>query len=321
MRGTRQVYLSVPFFIIYITNEWGALFMSISKKIINANLIREHESMFRCPVCSEHMTLVQLQSLVCFNGHSFDLSRQGYLNLLTRSNKTKYSQHLFESRKIMSDSGFFDPLVANMTSRIVGEIKQTDEPIRLLDAGCGEGTLLSMIQRRILEQTAIQSVGVGLDLAKEGINTAAKHHAGIIWCVADLAKCPLADKQFLFLMNILSPSNYDEFHRLLADDGIIIKAVPGSAYLQELRAVLHAQTVSESYSNQRVVDHFRASFHLLDMIPIHYPRTLDRMLLKHLIQMTPLSWGAPKALHRQALDMNINQVTIDLVMLVGKKMW
>ena len=60
----------------------------------------------------------------------------------------------------------------------------------------------------ILSQLLAESVGIGIDLAKEGITAASKAYPGIIWSVADLAAMPFADGQIDTIINILSPANY-----------------------------------------------------------------------------------------------------------------
>lgn len=59
-----------------------------------------------------------------------------------------------------------------------------------------------------------------------------------MWFVADLANLPIADQSVAVIMNILSPANYQEFKRVLVDDGLIIKVVPRSDYLAELREAI-----------------------------------------------------------------------------------
>ena len=83
----------------------------------------------------------------------------------------------------------------------------------------------------IHSQLRTGSVGIGIDLAKEGIAAASKAYPGIIWSVADLAAMPFADAQIDAILNILSPANYAEFNRLLKPGGIVVKVVPESGYL------------------------------------------------------------------------------------------
>ncbi len=80
----------------------------MSKKIICAELINKFEKIFQCPICSSPMGIVDLKSLICSNNHTFDIAKQGYVNLMTRSLASRYDKELFESRKIIAESGFLN---------------------------------------------------------------------------------------------------------------------------------------------------------------------------------------------------------------------
>ncbi|RNB74341.1 hypothetical protein EDM52_11950 [Brevibacillus invocatus] len=96
------------------------------------------------------MKVMYAKSLLCSSGHCFDLAKQGYVNLLTCPNKTKYDSQLFEARQKVSISGFFEPLISHISERIPHMMKPSCDMIRMLDAGCGEGSHLTAIQNRIL---------------------------------------------------------------------------------------------------------------------------------------------------------------------------
>ena len=55
----------------------------ISKKMMNAEQIEKNAHLFSCPVCEAELKLIDKSRLVCTENHSFDLSRQGYVNLTT----------------------------------------------------------------------------------------------------------------------------------------------------------------------------------------------------------------------------------------------
>ena len=119
-----------------------------------------------------------------------------------------------------------------------------------MDAGCGEGSHLANLVAALRPQ-APETIGVGLDIAKEGVRIAAREYPGLIWCVGDLTRSPLQSAQFAFILNVLSPANYAEFARLLHDDGILIKVFPAANYLQELRQALYQGTDKEEYDNDQ----------------------------------------------------------------------
>ncbi|OUM84727.1 MAG: hypothetical protein BAA01_06040 [Bacillus thermozeamaize] len=274
-----------------------------------------------CPLCGTALKGSRPNSLICANRHCFDLSKPGYVHLLARpARPTKYGQQLFESRLAICRSGFFHGIVERIHKIItyqMGNIRT--EGIHILDAGCGEGSLLAELTTGLNHTSDGDVLGVGMDIAKAGIRIASREYPGLIWCVADLARSPFMDKAFDVILNILSPSNYSEFSRMLDDDGILIKIAPGSEYLKELRTLFFGQSGKQAYSNQHVVTHFCRHFNLIDKQHVQYRKRLDQTLLTHLINMTPLSWGATEGNLQQALQSGISFVTVDATILVGKK--
>ena len=286
--------------------------MMISKKMMNAMVIENNAHLFSCPVCREGLELIDETRLVCKENHSFDLSKQGYVNLTSGSHATKYDKALFEARKTVIDSGFFEPSLNLMTALIAEHIADTTDAT-IIDAGCGEGSHLSAIRTKLNRHIT----GVGIDLAKEGILAAAKDHPGNIWSVADLANCPFADEKFDVVLNILSPANYAEFSRLLKPDGLFIKVVPEKDYLKELRAIFYDEDERQQDADppSRVAEHFRT----VKTERITYKFQLDQALLVELIRMTPLTWGASEEKVKEALHIGISEITVDFTIIYATK--
>jgi len=291
----------------------------IEKRLERLQLLANHEHLFACPLCSHPMKVAQHKSFLCQSGHCFDFSKHGYMNLLTRPYKTMYGTPMFAARQQMSASGLFEPLISRISEGILHKMQPSLNILRLLDAGCGEGSHLTSIQQKIMEQTKIAPLGVGIDLSKEGIKIAARGTSNTIWCVADLARSPVMDRSFSVILNILSPSNYAEFHRILADDGIVIKVIPESHYLQELRDALHQNTERDRYSNDKIRELFKHHFSSMEIKRVTYSVLLHKEQLQHLVQMTPLSWGASEDLVQQWMNQSQATITIDVSILYGRK--
>ncbi|WKB36597.1 rRNA (guanine-N1)-methyltransferase [Terrilactibacillus sp. S3-3] len=202
---------------------------------------------------------------------------------------------------------------------------------------------MSHILSLVGQRTAGSLLGVGIDISKEGIAAAAREYPNHIWCAADIANAPFFSRQFDYILNILSPANSREFYRLLRDDGMIIKVIPESRYLMELRAVFYKETNRQVYSNKEVKKtRFSEHFDLIDSerlcyrFPLkwggltemkqpaskwgdfqlngatpHQKGVTSRSFIEPLIQMTPLSWGAAKDKVEKAHEMNLNDITID----------
>lgn len=289
-----------------------------SKKIISAAIIARYQEIFRCPICFGQMQMNNLQSLICSNRHCFDVARQGYTNLLSRAIKTKYDKRMFEYRRVTCQSGFFDPLNAAISDIVIKQLR-ANEQTSILDAGCGEGYHLTKIQERILRNTRNSLLAVGMDISKEGVSSASAEYSNAIWCVADIANCPFADHQFNVILNILSPANYSEFQRLIAEDGMVIKVIPGQDYLKELRDIFYKGSQKQVYSNKNTLDHFHEHFDVTDVENVRYQVFLDDTLIEPILRMTPLSWGTTTARLLKVQEMNLKLITIDFTILIGKK--
>lgn len=299
-------------------NEVASL-VKVNKRMKSAEHLSNFESIFKCPICNSSMKVFKLKSLICSNNHTFDFTKQGYINLTTHLVKTKYSKDLFEARrKLIAENGFFKPL-SQAIAEIINKHAFKKGTISLIDMGCGEGSHLSNISEIVSSDYNKITTGVGIDLSKEGVLIAAKNYTNKIWAVADLANTPFKDKQFDVILNILSPSNYAEFNRLLKADGLVVKVVPQSGYLKELREVIFDEPVKQSYSNVDTFERFNENFQLVDSSRLCYTVTLDNPAIQTLVQMTPLSWATMEGQVKSFLKANSAQITVDLEILIGKK--
>ena len=286
--------------------------MTLSKKMMNVQAMEQCVDVFSCPICSSEMEMVEQSRFVCLANHSFDLSKNGYVNLAPQAHVTKYDKSLFEARRTVMNSGFFAPVLEAVIRTIESHQAEKARTV-ILDAGCGEGSHLSTITSRLTGEVK----GVGIDLAKEGIAAAAKEHPGAVWSVADLANCPFQDEKIDVIVNILSPANYAEFDRLLNKEGLCVKVVPEAGYLQELRAIFYKG--KEQKEETDPVGRFTEHFDAVRTEKITYAFPLAKDLLAPLIRMTPLTWGASEEKVAEALQMDIPEITIDFTVISGLK--
>ncbi|GGP14733.1 putative 23S rRNA (guanine-N(1)-)-methyltransferase YxjB [Oceanobacillus neutriphilus] len=239
---------------------------------------------------------------------------------MPRPVKSMYSRNLFQARrKLITEIGFFEPLSQAIAEMIYKHAAIERESLSLIDMGCGEGSHLSNICENMRSKYQKIVTGVGIDISKEGILEASRSYANKIWTVGDLANTPFMNEQFDVILNILSPSNYNEFNRVLKADGLFIKVVPQSSYLKELREIIYNQPEKQSYSNVDIVERFNENFQVMDSSRICYTIPLGNTFIQSLVQMTPLAWEATKEQVKLLLDEDSAQITVDLEILIGKK--
>ncbi|MBB6214173.1 23S rRNA (guanine745-N1)-methyltransferase [Anaerosolibacter carboniphilus] len=277
--------------------------------------IRKNQRLFRCPICGEAMGMNHAYSMICNSKHCFDLSKKGYLNLLTSRYKPVYSKELFEARHKVCEAGFYDPFI-NALAQIIGEYQKGKE-LNILDAGCGEGSHLYRLSQRIEKDARYTFMGV--DISKDSIHIAANNSSDIIWSIADLARLPFQNSSFDVLLNILSPANYEEFERVLSNSAIIIKVVPEPQYLKELRETIYNDRKDMHYSNNKVINYFSQRLDVMDIQNISYKFAVDEKLLPYLIEMTPLTWGKSPERLNGIFEKNISSITVNLAIIIGRK--
>ena len=285
----------------------------MSRKENAASLLNEYAEKFICPVCGGKVEVVEYKSIICSNRHTFDFAKQGYINMLTRSMKVNYDKELFAARQdIIRKHRLYDSLHTRLLEIIKKETANNPQSL-LLDAGTGEGSHLT----RMLEQTEDPLTGIGIDISKEGIRLAASKSDTTMWLVGDLANIPVKNDTLHAIINILSPANYQEFKRILVENGLMIKVVPGTNYLVELRdAILDEQ--KRSFTNEETISLFQEHFTDVWIEELTYTKRLDQAGLQDLIKMSPLSWNADQESIQALRNREYFKITIDLAILIGK---
>ncbi len=281
------------------------------KKIDRAKqFVNDHMEMFRCPVCHATLEKIVGTSVVCHNHHVIDFNKHGYLHLLNNNGGTEYDRQMFVDRRQLLSAGLFKPIIHQIAAGL------PVRPLQILDVGTGEGTPLMQLAGQRHQQA---DTLVGFDIAKSGIQLATQLSFNGFFCIADLRNLPFADASFNVVMELFSPSDYQEFERVIAPGGELIKIIPNANYLIELRHLLYGQDDRHyHYDNQRVLDLFMQHYPTATVTPVRYHFTVPNGLQKALIGMTPLHWGKGAA---QLSDDDLHQitsVTVDVSMLRAK---
>lgn len=270
-----------------------------------AMFIQTQSDLFRCPTCHQMMH-AQEKALVCLEGHRFDVSKKGTLYFLNHQIKTDYDREMFEHRRKLIVHGMYQPLLDLLQPFCQNQ--------RILDVGCGEGSFLQQLN----EQAALLP-SVGFDISKEGIYLASDYGENVFWCVADLTNLPFQEDRFTTILNIFSPSNYQEFQRVLVDGGQLIKVVPRSGYLKELRAAFYPEDEKKQhYSNQAVVEKFQETFRESERQTLTYIFDIPESCQLSLLEMSPLEWGVSMEIKEKLQKNPLKRITIDLDILIGR---
>jgi 23S rRNA (guanine745-N1)-methyltransferase len=207
--------------------------------------------MLICPVRDCRMTLIREErQLRCERGHSFDVARSGYINLLQpqdrRSKQPGDTVAALAGRRRLHERGVTEPLLRGIAETVGGAPADT-----VLDAGCGDGFYLGSLAL----ETGFKAHGI--DISVTAIDAAARRYPGCEWIVANADRVvPYSDGSFSMVLSITGRMNSSEFRRVLRDDGHLLVAIPAPEDLLELRGTGRDRV-------ERTVETFAPSFTLV----------------------------------------------------------
>ncbi len=180
-----------------------------------------------CPRCGEPLRLER--SAGCRNGHSFDVARQGYLNLHDRAApRNADTADMIAARVDLLGAGHYD-LIADAVARLLPDPART-----LLDAGAGTGYYAA---RLLTAREQLRAVAV--DVSVPAVRRAARAHPRLAAVVGDVwQQLPVRSGVFDVVLSVFAPRNPAEFARSLGRPGWLITVTPSPVHLQELRTAL-----------------------------------------------------------------------------------
>lgn len=245
-------------------------------------------SVLRCPVCKLDLHRVE-RRYACSNHHSFDIARQGYVNLLLSSQRPSAapgdSAAMLHDRRAFLDAGHYLPLRERLAARLDAALP-AGRAQRVLDLGCGEGWYTAALAAPAREL-------YGLDIARPALAIAARRSAAVTWCVGTSRALPFHDRSLDAVLNIFCRPHAGETRRVLAPGGRLLLVGPAPGHLDELREVLYERV--ERHESQTVPQLLADGFALAHSEALTVPLTLEGDAIRQLARMTPHYWRAPAA--------------------------
>ena len=246
--------------------------------------------MFLCPLCRERL-FPQGKSLVCENRHTYDVAREGYVNLLPVQKKHALdpgdTREMVEARRDFLDRGFYEPF--RETAREVMASAAVPGSV-YLDAGCGEG-----YYTRVLAEGM---EAYAFDISKSAVRAAAKRDRRTRYAVAGSYDIPVPGGSVDFLTAIFSPIAEKEFRRVVRPGGHMMIAVPTERHLFGLKELLYDEPYENEYRETeypgfRQVGRIRRESVL---------ETDENRVIRALFAMTPYFWKSSKETSRRAAE-------------------
>lgn len=247
---------------------------------------------WRCPLCGAPLT--GQSPLRCAAGHSFDRAKEGYWHLLpVQQMRTKApgdSKEMVAARRSFLEGGYYAPLGESLAQGCLrwGQPAAPNAPLRLLDAGCGEGWYDRCIVSAFAQADRPLELA-GFDIAKPAVRLAAKALPQGLYAVASSFAQPVESGWADLVVNCFSPFAREEFLRVLRPGGRLVYVVPGPRHLYQLKQVLY----DTPYENPvQSIDY--PGLHPVDDSQTTAQITVPAAQLEALFAMTPYYWRTPR---------------------------
>ncbi len=235
-----------------------------------------------CPVCGA-VPFLAGGSVRCERGHSFDVARQGYVNMLTGATApgTADTPAMVAARAEFLAAGHYAPLAHRLA-----ELAADAEVVA--DAGAGTGHYLAGVLGA--ETAGAGAVGIALDVSKHALKRAARAHPRIGAVAADVWRgLPVRDRCVDVLLNVFAPRNAAEFARILRPGGTLLVVTPTAAHLHPLVARLGLLSVDED-KDRRVEETLGGRFAKAVQEVTEIRLTLGRTAVAAVVGMGPSAW-------------------------------
>jgi len=291
----------------------------------------------RCPVCAEPLaetTAGTARALRCPRRHSFDIARQGYVNLLAgRAPHSGDSAEMVAARADFLAAGHYDTVAAALAAtaaevadgvRAAGSRRIDMPPGRaeigaaetayplVVDAGAGTGWYLAAVLAALPD-----AVGLALDVAKPALRRAARAHPRAAAALADTwQRLPLADRSAALLLNVFAPRNGPEFHRVLDPAGALLVVTPAADHLAELVDTLDLLRVDPAKAD-RVAGSLGTHFTEESATEHRARLALRRAEVATLVGMGPSAWHTDPARLAERIGALPEPVPVTLAVRLG----
>ena len=229
-----------------------------------------------CPICGEQLNKED-RRFVCAHNHSFDVARQGHVNLLVV--QQKHSKNPGDTREqVLSRREFLE---AGHYAPIAGTLIETAKELgitgQILDVGCGEGYYSAQLA------DALGAPLTGLDISKEAVRCAAAKYKGKQWLCATAAHIPVEDGSVSLLTSLFALTLPEEFRRVLEPGGYYFQVLAAEDHLLGLKGIIYDQL---NFKEKDTVPEL-PGFERVKSIPIRFTFTAEGQQVQNLFSMTP----------------------------------
>ena len=263
-----------------------------------------------CPICKGAL-IREEKRYRCDIGHSFDIARQGYVNLLVGKDAGTHGDNaqMIASRTRFLEKGYYAPLAEAFATAL---LRFAPCGATLLDIGCGEG-YYTAYAAKVLKETGGEIFA--FDISRDALKATCRRHIASLFA-ASAYSVPVQDESVDAVSLFFSPFCKEEILRVLKKDGIFIMAYPGEKHLWGLKRAIY----DTPYLN-RPEDTEIEGFSLVEKQDIAFQITLpDGETIHDLFSMTPYYYKTGEKDKEKLANLSSLQTEIEFHLCVYKKL-
>lgn len=289
-----------------------------------------------CPTCRERLTRSD-KSLICSNRHTFDIAKSGYVNLLPpgkgKNAHTGDDRGMVDARVDFLKQGYYNNISDTAANLIARYTPLTEDTVSICDMGSGEGWHTCRMAEKTGETTGKDTIALGIDaskyaaerasklsrrrnlMPKDGIGASYNGNTAAYFIPANIFRPPLAENTFSAAVSMFAPVAWEEAHRILCGDGVLLVVSSGREHLLEMRQLI--------YSEVHLSDEEIPAPEIFEPIEKHnlrYAVTLpDKEVIANLFMMTPFFYKTTETGKLRLLSKDTLDVTVDVNYTIYKK--
>lgn len=198
--------------------------------------------MYICPKCEKKLIKYE-SAFKCENGHAYDISSKGYVNLLLGNKKSGThgdNKEMIAARRRFLSLDHYSVIVDKLSEIVAFFCKSNNiTSPALLDAGCGEGYYSGKLLKRLCTGGVLSPIFYAADVSKDAVGMAAKTYKSVDFSVASVNKLPFPDSAFDVVLSLFAPLSETEFDRVLKKGGMLITVSPSENHLFGLKSAVY----------------------------------------------------------------------------------
>jgi 23S rRNA (guanine745-N1)-methyltransferase len=253
----------------------------------------------------------------CAAGHTYDMAREGYCNLLVVQHKASRdpgdSKDMVAARRRFLELGHFEP-IADRTFEAVRECMAAQgDAFNIVDAGCGEGYYLDRIARLAAASPDAGAVALaGIDVSKWAVKSAARRKVPVTWLVANNRQPPFLPGIVDQILCLFGFPVWEGFRKVQKPGDHVLLVDPAADHLIELRQIIYPAVNRSPPPSLAAAE--AAGYRLLRERGMRYGVTLSGAeAIQDLLAMTPHAHRVPQERRDALAEPATLSVTVDVM--------